>query len=220
MADSNTNINSESPALAKAAADSAKMANRIFIFGLLAVIISPSLAGFVLGIIALVLFEKNKKIVTRFKKASAGKILGGIGLFLSVLLLLYELLIMPVKNPPAWLKAIRDAFYTSAFYADFENNFITDNRISYIFKGLVITFEVTFFAALLGIALGVIVALIRSSYDTTKEELRPGFGKAVLFCLNKICGIYLTVIRGTPVVVQLMITYFVIFASSNTVRSA
>ena len=191
------------------------MANRIFIFGLLAVIISPSLAGFVLGIIALVLFEKNKKIVTRFKKASAGKILGGIGLFLSVLLLLYELLIMPVKNPPAWLKAIRDAFYTSAFYADFENNFITDNRISYIFKGLVITFEVTFFAALLGIALGVIVALIRSSYDTTKEELRPGFGKAVLFCLNKICGIYLTVIRGTPVVVQLMITYFVIFASSN-----
>ena len=200
MADSNTNI---------------KMANRIFIFGLLAIIISPSLGGFVLGIIALVLYEKNQKLVKDIKKAYAGKILGGVGLFLSILLMLYELLIMPVNNPPAWLKAIRDAFYASAFYADFENNFLTDNRISYIFKGLFITFEVTIFAALLGIALGVIVALIRSSYDTTKEELRPGFGKAVLFCLNKLCGIYLTVIRGTPVVVQLMITYFVIFASSN-----
>ena len=63
--------------------------------------------------------------------------------------------------------------------------------------------------------LGVIVALVRSSYDTLKEELKGGFGKAVLYFFYKLCGIYLTVIRGTPVVVQLMIIYFVIFASSN-----
>ena len=110
---------------------------------------------------------------------------------------------------------LRKAFYGSAFYSDFENNFITDKRYMYIVKGLGVTFEVTFFAVLLGIVLGVIVALVRSSYDTLKEELKGGFGKAVLFFFYKLCGIYLTVIRGTPVVVQLMIIYFVIFASSN-----
>ena len=126
----------------------------------------------------------------------------------------YILLFMPMNNVPSWISNIRDAFYASAFYSDFENNFITDNRYTYLLKGLGVTFEVTFFAVLLGIVLGVIVALVRSSYDTLKEELR-GFGKGVLYFFYKLCGIYLTVIRGTPVVVQLMIIYFVIFASSN-----
>lgn len=127
----------------------------------------------------------------------------------------YVLLFMPMNNVPSWISNIRDAFYASAFYSDFENNFITDNRYTYLLKGLGVTFEVTFFAVLLGIVLGVIVALVRSSYDTLKEELKGGFGKAVLYFFYKLCGIYLTVIRGTPVVVQLMIIYFVIFASSN-----
>ncbi len=98
------------------------------------------------------------------------------------------LLIAPIANIPSWFIPAREAFYASAFYSDFENNFITDARYMYIVKGLGVTFEVTFFAVLLGIVLGVIVALVRSSF---------------------------TVIRGTPVVVQLMIIYFVIFASSN-----
>ena len=127
----------------------------------------------------------------------------------------YILLFMPLANVPAWMSDIRNAFYGSAFYSDFENNFIADKRYMYIVKGLGVTFEVTFFAVLLGIVLGVIVALVRSSYDTLKEELKGGFGKAVLYFFYKLCGIYLTVIRGTPVVVQLMIIYFVIFASSN-----
>ena len=126
----------------------------------------------------------------------------------------YILLFMPMNNVPSWISNIRDAFYASAFYSDFENNFITDNRYTYLLKGLGVTFEVTFFAVLLGIVLGVIVALVRSSYDTLKEELR-GFGKGILYFFYKLCGVYLTVIRGTPVVVQLMIIYFVIFASSN-----
>ncbi len=127
----------------------------------------------------------------------------------------YALLFMPLGNPPAWIASVRQAFFASAFWIDFENNFITDDRYMYIVKGLGVTFEVTFFAVLLGIVLGVIVALVRSSYDTLKEELKGGFGKAVLYFFYKLCGIYLTVIRGTPVVVQLMIIYFVIFASSN-----
>ena len=127
----------------------------------------------------------------------------------------YALLFMPLGNPPSWIASVRQAFFASAFWIDFENNFITDDRYTYIVKGLGVTFEVTFFAVLLGIVLGVIVALVRSSYDTLKEELKGGFGKAVLYFFYKLCGIYLTVIRGTPVVVQLMIIYFVIFASSN-----
>ncbi len=127
----------------------------------------------------------------------------------------YALLFMPLGNPPSWIASVRQAFFASAFWIDFENNFITDERYMYIVKGLGVTFEVTFFAVLLGIVLGVIVALVRSSYDTLKEELKGGFGKAVLYFFYKLCGIYLTVIRGTPVVVQLMIIYFVIFASSN-----
>jgi polar amino acid transport system permease protein/polar amino acid transport system substrate-binding protein len=138
-----------------------------------------------------------------------------IGVIAVAALAAYILLFMPMNNVPSWISNIRDAFYASAFYSDFENNFITDNRYTYLLKGLGVTFEVTFFAVLLGIVLGVIVALVRSSYDTLKEELKGGFGKAVLYFFYKLCGIYLTVIRGTPVVVQLMIIYFVIFASSN-----
>ena len=138
-----------------------------------------------------------------------------IGLILIAVAIVYVLLAMPISNPPSWIANIREAFYASAFWLDFENNFITDKRYTYIFKGLGVTFQVTFFAVLLGIVLGVIVALVRSSYDTLKEELKGGFGKAVLYFFYKLCGVYLTVIRGTPVVVQLMIIYFVIFASSN-----
>ena len=137
------------------------------------------------------------------------------GIILAAAVLAYVLLLLPFGNTPAWIANIREAFFSSSFYADFENNFITDNRYTYIVKGLGVTFQVTFFAVLLGIVLGVIVALVRSSYDTLKEELRGGFGKAVLYFFYKLCGVYLTVIRGTPVVVQLMIIYFIIFASSN-----
>ena len=138
-----------------------------------------------------------------------------IGIIAVVVSIAYILLFMPLEAIPSWMDNLRKAFYGSAFYSDFENNFITDKRYMYIVKGLGVTFEVTFFAVLLGIVLGVIVALVRSSYDTLKEEMRGGFGKALLWFFNKLCGVYLTVIRGTPVVVQLMIIYFVIFASSN-----
>lgn len=91
------------------------------------------------------------------------------------------------------------------FIASFQNNFIDDNRYMYLVEGLGVTLLVTLFAALIGIALGFIVAIIRSTYDKT--------GK--LKFLNVICNIYLTVVRGTPAMVQLLIMYYVIFASSN-----
>lgn len=87
--------------------------------------------------------------------------------------------------------------------SEFYLNFIKDNRWEYIVKGLGVTLEVTFFAVLAGIFLGFVVAIIRATYDKT--------GKLKFF--NFLCNIYLTVIRGTPVVVQLLIIYFVIFGS-------
>lgn len=86
---------------------------------------------------------------------------------------------------------------------EFYLNFIKDNRWEYIAKGLGVTLEVTFFAVIVGIMLGFIVAMIRATYDKT--------GKLAI--LNGLCNVYLTVIRGTPVVVQLLIIYFVIFGS-------
>ena len=97
-------------------------------------------------------------------------------------------------------------------------NFIEGARWKYITNGLLVTLKVTFFALLLGIAIGVVVAMIRSAYDQMKDEMKPGFGKTMLTVLNTIARLYLTVIRGTPVVVQLLIGYFVIFVSTtNTV---
>jgi ABC-type amino acid transport system permease subunit len=68
-----------------------------------------------------------------------------------------------------------------------------------------------------GIVIGVLIAAVRSSFDKNKEsmKLHGGAGYVVLSILNAICKVYLTVIRGTPVVVQLMICYFVVFVSSE-----
>lgn len=88
-------------------------------------------------------------------------------------------------------------------YDRFYLNFIADNRWKYLTNGLKTTLTVTVFAVLIGIALGFLVAVVRSTYDKTKK----------LKVLNAFCKLYLTVIRGTPVVVQLLIIYFVIFGS-------
>ena len=82
-------------------------------------------------------------------------------------------------------------------------NFINGDNWHYIADGLVTTIQITFFAVLVGIVIGFIVGIIRSTYDKTHR----------LKILNFICNVYLTVIRGTPVLVQLLIIYYVIFAS-------
>ncbi len=101
------------------------------------------------------------------------------------------------------------------FKADFILNFIKEDRWKMLLEGLGNTLLITFFAVILGIILGVIVAAVRSTWDKNKATMRPGFGKAALGFFNWLCKVYLTVIRGTPVVVQLLIMYFVIFAASN-----
>ena len=93
--------------------------------------------------------------------------------------------------------------------AQFVLNFITDDRWMSLFWGLVVTLKITYFAVILGFVLGFSVAIVRNVYENTKK----------LKILNFICNIYLTVIRGTPVVVQLLIIYFVIFSSIRIDKS-
>lgn len=84
---------------------------------------------------------------------------------------------------------------------DFYRNFIQNDNWHYLTKGLWVTVRVTFFAVIIGIVIGFLVAIVRVTNEKT--------GK--LKFANFICKLYLTVLRGTPVLVQLMIVYFVIF---------
>ncbi len=103
----------------------------------------------------------------------------------------------------------------SPIAAEFKLNFLDDARWKYLWNGLGVTLEITLFAVLMGIVIGVIVAAVRSTWDQNEENLRPGPGRAALGFFNGLCKAYLTVIRGTPVVIQLMIMYYIIFASSR-----
>lgn len=91
------------------------------------------------------------------------------------------------------------------FKGDFKKNFIDHDRWLVIFKGLWTTIKLTLFSLLIGIIIGFIVAFVRCTYDKLSKKnilLRAG---------NNICNLYLTVTRGTPVLVQIMVIYFVIF---------
>ncbi len=88
---------------------------------------------------------------------------------------------------------------------DFHKNFIEHDRWLTILNGLWTTIQLTIFALLIGIVLGFIVAFVRCTYDKLQKK-----GPLLKF-FNWLCNVYLTITRGTPVVVQIMIIYFVIF---------
>ncbi len=100
--------------------------------------------------------------------------------------------IQMLKSIEAWFFNLKE---------EFVHNFIAKDRWEYLTDGLLKTLEITLFALIIGLVLGFVVAVICSTYAKT--------GK--LKILNFICNVYLTIIRGTPMVVQLMIMYFLIF---------
>ena len=126
----------------------------------------------------------------------------------------------------AWIYAesqlwSRIAAWFAGIKSEFVLNFITKNRWRMLLNGLGTTLLITLFSCLMGIAIGVVVSIVRSTWDKAGADMRPDFSKGLLRVLNRIAVIYLTVIRGTPVVIQLMIAYYVIFAfSSNGVLVA
>ena len=91
------------------------------------------------------------------------------------------------------------------FKARFIANFITDERWRYFTEGLGTTYIVSFFAVIVGVVIGVLIAVVRSSAD--KLERPP----LVVKILNAVCKLYLTVIRGTPAMIQLLIMYYIVF---------
>ena len=107
---------------------------------------------------------------------------------------------------PAWLVKLRDDFITC---------FLVRDRWRYITHGLANTLRIALVAVLLGILIGAVVAIIRSSHDKTVRDMRPGVGRLLLKAANALCKLYLTVIRGTPVMIQILIMFFVIFSTAR-----
>ncbi len=103
------------------------------------------------------------------------------------------------------------------FKETFELCFIDDGRWKWLAEGFKSSITITFFSIIIGFFLGIIIATVRSSYDKNAENLakKKDFGTLVFKFFNFICKIYITVIRGVPAVVQLLIWYFVILATES-----
>ena len=106
-----------------------------------------------------------------------------------------------LEDPSFWQEAYMK-FYKAWFYED---------RWTMYFDGLVTTVQVTIMALIIGVILGVMVALIRTAHD----QQRPGHRNPFLGLVNFVCKVYVTIIRGTPMMVQLLIMGLVIFASNR-----
>ena len=106
--------------------------------------------------------------------------------------------------------------FFNGLYESFVKTFITDDRWVQLLNGLLVTLEITFFAVIIGVAIGFLIAIVRSTYDMNLSGKKcRTLSDYILKAVNAICNIYITVIRGTPVLIQLMIMYFIVFASSR-----
>jgi len=101
------------------------------------------------------------------------------------------------------------------FFVKFYQAFLENDRWLQYLKGMGTTLMVTAMALAIGVILGVVVAVIRTAHD----QQRPGRRNLLLGILNWICKVYVTVIRGTPMMVQLLIMGLVIFARSREFTS-
>ena len=111
-----------------------------------------------------------------------------------------------LTNIAAWFDGVK---------AEFILNFVDKNRWKLLLNGLGNTLLISLLACLIGIVLGVLIAIVRTSWDNTGRDRPKGFARGVMAVLNRICVLYTTVIRGTPVVIQRLIMDYVIFASSS-----
>ena len=102
------------------------------------------------------------------------------------------------------------SFWDNAFVG-FYQSFFAAGRWKLYLDGLLTTLEATILSLLLGVALGMIVAVVRTAHD----QQRAGHKNVILGVFNAICKIYTTVIRGTPMMVQLLIMSMVIFSNSR-----
>lgn len=108
-----------------------------------------------------------------------------------------------IADAPNWILALPESLQRICF--QFFQVFVYEGRWKFFTDGLVMTFTVTIGALILGVIIGMIVAIIRSTHDSARGK--PNF---ILRIFNSICKIYVTVLRGTPLMVQLLIMGFVV----------
>lgn len=105
--------------------------------------------------------------------------------------------------------------FINNFIEDFVTCFIVKDRWKYIVEGLFNTIKISFVAVIIGVVIGGIIAIVRTTYDKDYDDMSEGLSKTLLKIANTICQVYVTVIRGTPVMIQIMIMFFVIFSSTR-----
>lgn len=106
--------------------------------------------------------------------------------------------------PVQWLIELGPRFYTA---------FVEAERWKLYLKGLGVTFQITVAAISMGLVLGLVVAMVRTAHD----QQRLGCRNLALGLVNAVCKVYTTVIRGTPMMVQILIWNFVIFKTRNKI---
>ena len=116
----------------------------------------------------------------------------------------YELLSQMAKSGQT-LNVLQD------FFVKFYQAFIVADRWQQYIKGVGTTLLVTAMARALGVVLGSVVAMIRVAHDQQKPHHR----NPVLGIFNAVAKVYATIIRGTPMMVQLLIMSMVVFKSSR-----
>jgi ABC-type amino acid transport system permease subunit len=108
----------------------------------------------------------------------------------------------------------------SEWFSDLKAKFILDfiekQRYIYIVDGLKITFEVTLLSLFFGMLIGAVIAVIRTTHDQTREENKKGLGHMILGAADTVCRVYLTIIRGTPTMVQLLLWFFVFLKNADS----
>ena len=108
-------------------------------------------------------------------------------------------------------RALEDPNFWQGAYMKFYRAWFEADRWKQYFEGLATTVQVTVMALIIGVILGVVVAMIRTAHD----QQRPGRRNPFLGVVNFLCKVYVTIIRGTPMMVQLLIMGLVIFASNR-----
>lgn len=117
-----------------------------------------------------------------------------------------------IVEAPAWILSLPEGLQRLVF--QFYQVFIYENRWKFFTDGLTTTFAVTIGALIIGVIIGMIVALIRTTHDS--QSKKPNF---ILRILNGICKIYVTVLRGTPLMVQLLIMGFVVMVPKGSAQT-
>lgn len=117
-----------------------------------------------------------------------------------------------LSSAPGWISGVPE--WLQRFLFQLYQTFIYQNRWQFFTNGLKITFIVTIGALLMGVIIGIIIAIIRTTHDSFAKK-----PPLLLRLLNSFCNLYLTVIRGTPMMVQLLIMGFVIMVPKTEAGS-